>query len=141
MNVSFNYHFLKEIEMSKSAKQVVSTSTELTVEQQVEANRKKIVELNAKNRSLMKSAKTKAMNTVVDLLIKFELTIVEIEQKIAEVTMKKLKMESTPRKKPAPKYQNPANPSQTWVGSGKAPKWVNLLKELGTLESALIPLM
>ena len=31
---------------------------------------------------------------------------------------------SGPRGKVAPKYKNPADPTQTWTGRGKAPKWI-----------------
>ncbi len=38
-----------------------------------------------------------------------------------------------------PKYKNPADPNQTWTGRGVDPAWVAKLRELGQLESALIP--
>ena len=38
----------------------------------------------------------------------------------------------------APKYRNPADPTQTWTGRGKSPAWVASMKAAGTLESALI---
>jgi len=38
----------------------------------------------------------------------------------------------------APKYRNPANPSETWAGRGRAPAWAQALKDAGTLESAAI---
>jgi DNA-binding protein H-NS len=43
-----------------------------------------------------------------------------------------------PRGKVAPKYKNPADPTQTWTGRGKSPVWVQALKAAGTLDSALI---
>ena len=45
---------------------------------------------------------------------------------------------STAGKTIAPKYRNPADPSQTWTGRGKSPAWIVAMKEAGTLESALI---
>jgi DNA-binding protein H-NS len=37
-----------------------------------------------------------------------------------------------------PKYQNPANPSQTWTGHGKKPAWfLAALKKPGTTEASL----
>ena len=45
---------------------------------------------------------------------------------------------SGPRGKVAPKYKNPADPTQTWTGRGKSPVWVQALKNAGTLDSALI---
>ena len=39
------------------------------------------------------------------------------------------------RAKPAAKYRNPNNPSQTWSGRGKKPVWLQALLETGkTLE-------
>jgi DNA-binding protein H-NS len=31
----------------------------------------------------------------------------------------------------APKYQNPANPDETWTGRGVAPKWMQELIDSG----------
>lgn len=43
-------------------------------------------------------------------------------------------------KKPvAPRYRNPNNPSDTWTGRGKAPRWVAALQAQGvSLDSLLI---
>jgi len=39
-----------------------------------------------------------------------------------------------------PKYQNPAEPSETWSGRGKQPRWlVSALKAGGTIEDFRIP--
>jgi DNA-binding protein H-NS len=38
------------------------------------------------------------------------------------------------------KYQNPANPSQTWTGLGMKPRWVRAhLEQGGSIEELLIP--
>jgi DNA-binding protein H-NS len=42
-------------------------------------------------------------------------------------------------KKVAPKYRDPANPSNTWTGRGRMPQWVQALNASGTLASAQIP--
>lgn len=39
---------------------------------------------------------------------------------------------------PPPKYQNPANPAETWSGRGRAPEWARKAREAGTLEDCLI---
>lgn len=39
---------------------------------------------------------------------------------------------------PSPKYQNPANPAETWSGRGRAPEWARKAKDAGTLEDCLI---
>ncbi len=39
-----------------------------------------------------------------------------------------------------PKYQNPDDPSQTWAGRGRTPRWVNKMIEAGkSIEDLLIP--
>jgi DNA-binding protein H-NS len=47
---------------------------------------------------------------------------------------------SSPRNGSQPKYQNPADPSQTWTGNGRQPRWVSehLQGESGTLEDLAI---
>lgn len=43
------------------------------------------------------------------------------------------------KKTVAPRYRNPNNPSDTWTGRGKAPRWVSALQAQGvTLDSLLI---
>ena len=38
-----------------------------------------------------------------------------------------------------PKYRNPEDPSQTWAGRGKTPRWVNRMVETGkTIEDLRI---
>jgi DNA-binding protein H-NS len=39
-----------------------------------------------------------------------------------------------------PKYQNPEDPSQTWAGRGRMPRWINEMIETGkSIEDLLIP--
>jgi len=46
---------------------------------------------------------------------------------------------SSKKTKGAPKYQNPANPRQTWTGRGKRPGWIKaVLEQGGALEDMLI---
>ena len=130
--------------MSKSATKPVSGTTEISVEEQLEINRKIREDIDAQDRKLIKTAKKNATSTIADLMLKFELTLDEIQTAICEVAMKKSKKKDTSpkvRKVITPKYRNPLDESQTWGGMGNPPKWVKLLKELGTLESALIPVM
>lgn len=37
-----------------------------------------------------------------------------------------------PYPKVLPKFQNPAEPAQTWAGRGKQPRWVSAMLETGT---------
>lgn len=42
---------------------------------------------------------------------------------------------------PRPKYHNPDNPSQTWSGRGRSPKWVTAMEaKYGSRDAFLIPL-
>ncbi len=42
--------------------------------------------------------------------------------------------------KAPPKYQDPTDPTKTWSGKGKTPKWLNAALESGkTLDDLLIP--
>ena len=45
---------------------------------------------------------------------------------------------STAGKKVAPKYRDPANPTNTWTGRGRMPQWVQALHAAGTLASTEI---
>jgi DNA-binding protein H-NS len=46
---------------------------------------------------------------------------------------------SSKKTKGEPKYQNPANPRQTWTGRGKRPSWIKaVLEQGGALEDMLI---
>ena len=54
-------------------------------------------------------------------------------------TKKPRKAASGARKPVAPKYANPANPSETWTGRGRKPLWVQAALNQGkSLESLLI---
>lgn len=47
---------------------------------------------------------------------------------------------ASPRGKAVQKYRNPANPSETWSGRGRPPKWVQAALATGqTLEELTIP--
>lgn len=45
---------------------------------------------------------------------------------------------SDKRAKVAPKYRNPTNAAETWTGRGRTPLWVQALKDVGQLDTALI---
>lgn len=54
-------------------------------------------------------------------------------------TPKAKKAKKKPGAKVAPKYQNPADPSQTWSGRGLRPRWVVAAQDSGkTLEDLAI---
>ena len=69
-------------------------------------------------------ATMKAMNIGIDEVAKFLVAPIPIK-------------ETSKRK---PKYRNPANPAELWVGVGKAPKWYKAALDAGhTKEDMLIP--
>lgn len=45
-------------------------------------------------------------------------------EKAAKPAKRAARKSSKARSKVAPKYRNPANPSQTWAARGKQPKWL-----------------
>jgi DNA-binding protein H-NS len=129
--------------MSKSATKNVSLAPEISVEEQLEINRKIREGIDAQDRKLIKTAKKNALSTIADLFIKYQLNIDEVQTEILEVGMKKAKTKSSPKEKTVkpPKYRNPLDHSQTWNGMGNPPKWGKVHKENGTLESTRIPVM
>lgn len=46
-------------------------------------------------------------------------------------SLKELQNRAATKSKSAPKYCNPDNPSQTWTGKGRKPKWVIAALENG----------
>ena len=127
--------------MTKTVRNAASQFIETHIEDQLKINEKKMEELRAENANLIRNARKNALSTVVNLIIKFELPMDDIQNRVAETVIKSKKGETKQRKKAAPKYRNPEDLSQTWNGSGREPKWITNLKELGTLESALIPVV
>lgn len=70
------------------------------------------------------------------------LAAVEEAARVAGYSLKELLDDenlSKAKTKAAPKYANPADPSQTWTGRGRKPKWVEALLASGkTLEDLAI---
>src|SRR4051794_39610497 len=58
---------------------------------------------------------------------------------LADNTFTRLNRKRRPYPPVLPKYQNPNNPSETWSGRGKPPRWLSLLLRAGErLEDFLI---
>lgn len=96
-----------------------------------------------KEQALMSKSHEKVLVQIVKLAKDAGLTAADITSAIgagkpAKVKAAKVTKKSGLRGKVAPKYQNPANPSQKWSGRGVSPKWIAELKAAGTLDSALI---
>jgi DNA-binding protein H-NS len=53
------------------------------------------------------------------------------EEVVAELNRKDQRPAHDRRAKVAPKYRNPANPSETWAGRGVRPKWMQALLAQG----------
>ena len=51
---------------------------------------------------------------------------------LTETTAGKTRRKGAPRKAGAPKYANPADPSQTWTGKGRQPQWYKDAMAAGT---------
>lgn len=96
-----------------------------------------------KEQALLSKSHDKVLTQIVKLAKEAGLTASDIAKalnagKPAKAKTAKVTKKSGPRGKVAPKYRNPANPSETWTGRGVSPKWVADLKAAGTLDSALI---
>ena len=125
--------------MSKSATKLVSGTTKVSAEEQLEINRKIRKDIDAQDQKLIKIAKKNALSKIADLMFNFELSLSEVQAASCEFAV--MFVVAGGKVKLIPKYRNPLDESQTWGGMGNPPKWVKLLKELGTLESALIPVV
>ncbi len=96
-----------------------------------------------KEQALLSKSHDKVLTQIVKLAKDAGLTASDIttalnSNKPAKAKAVKASKKTGPRGKVAPKYQNPANPSEKWTGRGVSPKWIAELKAAGTLESALI---
>jgi len=111
-----------------------------TVEAQLAKIRKAKADLDKKEKALLNRTQGKVIAKIVQLAKDNGITASQISDALKEG--KPAKAKSAPKKaartKVAPKYRNPANAEQTWTGRGRAPLWVQELKNAGTLDSALI---
>lgn len=115
-----------------------------SVASQLAKLRKEREALEKREKALLARTHDKALTKIVQLARDAGLTANDIAKALGAGKSPKAKTTRTagkssgPRGKVAPKYRNPAEPTQTWTGRGKAPLWVQSLKSAGTLESALI---
>ena len=116
-----------------------------TVENQLAAIRKQRELLDKKEQALKSKTHEKVLAKIVAMAKDAGLSAADVAKALS--TSKPAKAGKTPRgakkgalagKKVAPKYRNPANPAQTWTGRGVSPTWVQELKAVGSLDSALI---
>ena len=93
---------------------------------------KQIAELQGKYKVLLDNKRADALQATRQAVRQYGFTASELGLSGSGATKKT----SSPKE---PKYANPANPEQTWVGGGASPKWVKAHIETGgTLEQLLI---
>ena len=117
-----------------------------TVETQLAKLRKQREALEAKEKALLSKANDKVMGQIVALVKKHQITLEELTAALGKsktprktaAAPRAAKKTSDKRSVVPPKYRNPDNAAQTWTGRGKAPLWVQALKEAGRFDAALI---
>ncbi len=80
---------------------------------------------------------------IVELNQKLEAEQATLDQRLQKLNLaakaRRPRDERRPYPKVPPKYQNPKNPSETWAGRGKQPRWLRALLRSGKkLEDFLI---
>ena len=115
--------------MEKIMSELIQVSTGASYEELREAQERLNVTINAKRAE----AREEGIQKIVSLVTEFDLTADELNRaltgkgKPGRKAGVKVAKTSTPA---APKYANPADPSQTWTGRGVAPAWIkNVAKE------------
>jgi DNA-binding protein H-NS len=79
------------------------------------------------------------------LVSKLEAQTLELESRLAKLARNfRDSVDNSPQRRPypkvQPKFQNPQQPSETWSGRGKRPRWVSRLLEAGgNLDDFRIP--
>jgi DNA-binding protein H-NS len=115
-----------------------------TVAVQLQKIRKEREALEKREKALMAKTNDKVLSKIVALAKDAGLTASDIAKalgqtpKVGKVKVVAKRTSTLAGKKVAPKYRNPANPTQTWTGRGVSPAWAQALKASGQLDSALI---
>jgi len=117
----------------------------LTVAESLALIHKEREALDKKEKALLSQNRTAALAQIVQIAKDNALSFTDISGALKDnMPVKKtagsngLKKAFKPRGKVAPKYKNPANPSQTWTGRGKMPAWVKALSDQNALNKAII---
>ena len=98
--------------------------------------RRKIRELQARAAKLKQAGKP-GMRELVALLKKFRLGLSDV--KVALSVAKPVSRRSPSKgRKAKPKYRNPSDASQTWVGQGRMPRWMADLVNNGEKPETLL---
>lgn len=106
--------------MEKIMSELIQVSTEASYDELREAQER----LNATIEAKRADARAAGVDKIIALVNEFGFTAEELNKALTgKVKTKsgKAKATSTPA---APKYRNPADPTQTWTGRGVAPAWI-----------------
>jgi DNA-binding protein H-NS len=108
--------------------------------------KKEIAKLEAQAERMRKGSFDKAVGQIRDLMEKNEISVADLTEALAEQGKKgKAPKAKSPKGEKArtavkAKYRSPTDPSQTWTGRGRKPKWVQEWIDGGNeLENLLIP--
>ena len=126
-----------------------------TVDVQLSKIRSQMEALHAKEKALLSKANDKVIAQIVALAKQHGITHDELGDAMdvakrkrsakgtrhEEKALRKTSKSNDKRGKVAPKYRDPQNESHTWTGRGRTPLWVQALKDAGTLDTALIPVV
>jgi DNA-binding protein H-NS len=117
----------------------------LTVAESLALINKEREALDRKEKALLSQNRATALAQIVQIAKDNALSFTDISGALKDtkppkkaVKAKGTKKVFKPRGKVAPKYKNPANPTQTWTGRGKMPAWIKALSDQNALNSALI---
>lgn len=109
---------------------------------QIAKLQKQLAALQKKESERSKAKQSKALASIVKIAKDAGLSADDIAAAFksgkSAAKKKTVRKSTNAGKTVAPKYRNPADPTQTWTGRGKSPAWVASMKAAGTLETALI---
>ena len=120
---------------------------DLTTSSKIQKLKAQIKKLEQKENILVARKQARALTQITTLVKTNGLSVAQVTTALGRRTSKKntkriegkaVNESKLAGRKIAPKYQNPANGTETWTGRGRAPKWAIELKAVGQLDTALI---
>lgn len=120
---------------------------DLTTNSKIQKLKAQIKKLEQKENILVARKQARALTQITTLVKTSGLSVAQVTTALGRRTPKKntkriegkaVNESKLAGRKIAPKYQNPANGTETWTGRGRAPKWAIELKAAGKLDTALI---
>ena len=85
----------------------------------------KIAELTAQAEALKKQEQASAIQTIAELMLKFDITTADLDRKLG-----KRLLTNKARRQIQPKYRDPAT-GALWSGMGRKPRWMTAALESG----------